>query len=573
MVFQKVSKCYLPLLAVLALDAIVLITVVALRNAHPPGHDELNALETGLRMLGSRGNPETFIHGSFFYDLMALLHGVTYLIAGLTSHGWSVSDYLGTYLEYRETFLLAGRVVVLGFAFLLIGVVYRLAHVLYGERAGLLAIIILSFGPLLPLTGTALKEDLPASAFAVSSVLVLCDSAIRVRPSVRWGLAGVLCGAGVATKYTIVLLTILPVVLAFGLGILTNWRLVIAYATCTMATFLLFEPYLVLDFTRAQESFWTITGVHFASGTLRPVASLYIQSYFPLGLGILLALVTVVAAARIVLYEGDVRLKAIVVSCIVTAAVLMSSTSGMLRYVITLGPLISVFVAGEVMRWNARWFSNGFAVVAVAILLTWPANLIAVKLIALLARPDTRVVAQEWIEAHVPTGSRVLLEGTISGEPSYAPAIVPSAQWFQARQDHARMAGTSGRLLEAAAVRAATSSRPRYDILNTAVEGVSALEKVDYVVLSDYHALPMEFCRDVRRGDPHIERELSSRATAIHLLEKDFVQVFSIEPVPDLRFDWFDTPDFLRLWEASFSNYEKWMVGPVITVYRRAVTA
>ena len=50
---------------IITFEAVVLVAVTYLRSQHPPGHDELNFLETGLRMLGSGGNPKAFLHGSF----------------------------------------------------------------------------------------------------------------------------------------------------------------------------------------------------------------------------------------------------------------------------------------------------------------------------------------------------------------------------------------------------------------------------------------------------------------------------------------------------------------------------
>ena len=69
---------------IVAIEMIVLLGVVFLRGQHPPGHDELNFLETGLRMLGDEGNPKAFLHGSLLYDLMAVLDGAVFLVQGLS---------------------------------------------------------------------------------------------------------------------------------------------------------------------------------------------------------------------------------------------------------------------------------------------------------------------------------------------------------------------------------------------------------------------------------------------------------------------------------------------------------
>jgi len=554
--------------ALIAFEGILLVAVALLRGQHPPGHDELNFLEIGLRMLGTKGNPQTFIHGSLFYDLMAALHGVTYFLRGMIGYGWESGEYLESYIEYRNIFLLVGRLIVVMFSIFLLVTVYRLAQILYGRDAGLLAIALLSFGVILPLTGTCLKEDLPASALATCSVLLLCDASIRLRLLARWSLAGALCGAAIAAKYTIAPLVIVPLIMALGVKAESPGRLFAGFMGTAGATFLAFEPYVVVEFPRAIEAFQKVRGHHFSGGTARAVAPLFLGDYLPFSLGVPLVC-GILAAAAIALFRVDMRPKAIVAYLAVIGAIFMWATGGMPRYVITLAPLACIVFAGEMCRWRALSVRRGIPVIGLALLLTWPANIVSLKFIALLSRPDTRHQAQAWIEAAVPAGSRVLLEGTASGEPTFTPALVPSEGWFKARLVEVRAAGTTGRIVEAAAVRAAKSDRPRYDLVEKAVEDVPDLKGIDYLVLSEHHSLPDERIRIVKAEDPDIQAWVRSRKAAMGRVESEFSEIFSVSPFPDLRFDWFDRPDYWRLWSAPLQNYENWKLGPIIKVYRR----
>jgi len=554
--------------ALIAFEGILLVAVALLRGQHPPGHDELNFLEIGLRMLGTRGNPQTFIHGSLFYDLMAGLHGVTYFLRGVIGYGWESSAYLESYIEYRDIFLLVGRLIVVMFSISLLVAVYRLAQVLYGKDAGLLAIALLSFGVVLPLTGTCLKEDLPASMLATLSVLLLCDASIGLRLLARWSLAGALYGVAVAAKYTIVPLVIVPLIIVLCVKTESPGRLLVRFMMAAGATFLTVEPYIVVEFPRAVEAFQKIRGHHFSGGTIRAIAPRFLGDYLPLSLGVPLVCGILAAAAK-ALFREDMRPKAIVAYLAVMGAIFMWTTGGMPRYVITLAPLACVVFAGEICRWRALPVRQGIALIGLALLLTWPANILSLKFIALLSRPDTRHQAQAWIETAVPSGSRVLLEGTVSGEPTFTPALVPTEGWFEARLVEVRAAGTTGQIVAAAAVHAAKSGHPRYDLLEKAVQDVPDLKGVDYLVLSEHHSLPDERIRIVKPEDPDIQSWIRSREAAMGLVEREFIQLFSISPIPDLRFDWFDRPDYWRLWSAPLQNYQNWKLGPIIKVYRR----
>ncbi len=552
----------------IGLEGVLLVALAVMRGGHPPGHDELNILETGIRMLGNKGNPHDFVHGSFIFDLMAGLHGLVYLARGLVGFGWDPGQYLAAYVLNRDLYLLAGRLIVVLFSIILLAGVYRLAKVLYSDSAGLLATGLLSFGGILPLTGTSLKEDLLASTLALFSILFLCDASMRLHSWARWSLAGALCGMAIAAKYTIVALVMAPIIMALGSKIESPWRLLTVFMVSAGATFLLIEPYIVIELPKTLEAFHRIQGQHFAGGSIRALAPRFLGDYLPLGLGIPLLCGVLPAAAR-ALYGGDVRLRAIIAYFAVVGLIFMWTTGGMPRYVITLAPFMCVVVAGEICRWRALAVRRGLVLIGLALLLTWPANIISLKFIMLLSRPDTRPPAQAWIEATVPAGSKVLLEGTISGEPTFAPALLPTDEWFKARLEEARAVGSTGQLLQASALGAAQSGRPRYHLIEKAAEDVADFNGVDYLVLSDHHSLPHEYFRIVKSDDPDIQPLIRSRQEAMRRVQEEFTEIFSVSPVPDLRFDWFDNPDYWRLWSAPLENYDQWRLGPVIRVYRR----
>jgi hypothetical protein len=305
------------------------------------------------------------------------------------------------------------------------------------------------------------------------------------------------------------------------------------------------------------------------------MAPRYLTDYFPLGLGVLLTCAVVPAAIAAVFSKAPSAgaRRAMVAYLAIVTAVFMWAASGQFRYVTVLAPFFCVLVGGEMLRiGKTTRFAGSAVVLVVAVVLTWPAVIISPKIVALLTRPDTREEARVWIEARVPAGSTVLLEGTIDMEPSEAPSLVPVSDWFPPRIEQAQAAGTSGRLLMAAAALSARSRRPRYDLVETSIQSVDSLDGIDYLVLSTEDGLPGGFHSIVRPDDPSARAFLQARAAAMQRVEEAFTLVASFRPNPVLRFVWFGNPDFSRMWAAPIQSFGAWKMGPRIDVYRRADT-
>ena len=552
---------------IITLATLALVAAAVFRGQHPPGHDELNFLDTGLRMLGSKGNPGWFLHGSFLYDLMAVLQGGTYLIWSLAGNGWDPDKYLEFYLAHKDLYLLAGRFVVVMFAIALLVALNRLATLLYGGHAGPLAMALLGFGALWLLSASPLKEDIPAGALGVLSVLVLFDSSLELRTSVRWGLSGVLCGVAIATKYTMASLVLVPVIMALTNGNETPRRLLAVFLSGAGIGFLAVEPFVFLDVSHTMSSLQVLRGL--SESGRRVMAPRYLFDFLPLGLGIPLV-IAVIPAMLSALFRHDWRLRAIVVYLCVGTAMCLFSTFSSPRYFMPVAPFLCMIVAGEVCRLEILKAEKALATASLAIILAWPANVLALKYLVLLSRPDTRHISQAWIESQVPINSKILLEGTVTLEPTFAPALVPTAEWFEAKQQEAQALGATGRVFRAAASRAAQSGRPRYRIVENDIEDVPDLDLFDYVVLSSFDALPGEWQYIVDSHDPEIEQGVSKRQAALRLLERDFLEEFSSKPAPNLKFDWVsNNPDFWGMWVSPLWSCSQWTVGPHIQVYRR----
>jgi hypothetical protein len=151
----------------------------------------------------------------------------------------------------------------------------------------------------------------------------------------------------------------------------------------------------------------------------------------------------------------------------------------------------------------------------------------------LLTRPDTRVVAKQWIEAHVPSGAKILVDGGrfryVQGPPlNPSPAAVARTL----RSVSSSELTMSPRMLSLYARAAEKLPEPRYDLHST-VYGLAVEEPgfyletcFDYIVVSSAHTK--------RYATPAAERRYPRSARFYRQLNTDprFRVVYTVGPVP-----------------------------------------
>jgi hypothetical protein len=166
-----------------------------------------------------------------------------------------------------------------------------------------------------------------------------------------------------------------------------------------------------------------------------------------------------------------------------------------------------------------------------------------------LTKPDTRVLAKEWIEAHVPSGAKILMDG-LRYRFMISPPLIPNQtvvaqQVSQAAQEGKRLSrGVSQRALALYDEAMAQLEGPKYELYSTVwgleVEDLTYYVRTcfDYIITSSYNTQRYD------RG-PHRERFPKS-AQFYEQLPTDprFRVVYSVAPIP---------------WQSR---------GPTITVYQ-----
>ncbi|MBI3932461.1 MAG: glycosyltransferase family 39 protein [Acidobacteria bacterium] len=297
---------------------------------------------------------------------------------------------------------LAARAAVAFFGVVNVALLYLLGTRLVGTRAALAAAL-LAVSPVGVQTAHMVRPDVALETLALLALLAFEHVGERPSGDVRSGLA---LGAAVALKFTGVLLA--PTYLARRL--LAPGRPVrgaILAASVATVAFVALSPYAVLHAPAFFEGVTTQIGYHYEEGH-QPAASYAARlggyaSIWPKALGPVGA---ALAPADLAVAAGQWRRWAPLVALpLVTAAAMATSEIRFDRHMVPSFGVVAL-LAGAAVDALAR---RRVALVAVAAAVTAFFPLAAsVSYVRELARPGTRDLALDWVEANVQPGARIL---------------------------------------------------------------------------------------------------------------------------------------------------------------------
>lgn len=377
-------------------------------------------------------NPKFFAYGSFPFYLLRVVGD----IAGF------VDPSLATY----DGINLVGRVLSTFFDIGTITILYFLGKHLSGRKIGLLASFFYSVSILPIQLSHFYAVDTALTFFVTATLYVLI--LFYERPSTKKSLlVGFLIGCALATKISATLL-----ISSFGLTLLleflliflksphriTSWsghltptlKKIASYGllTCSVGllTFLFFQPYALIDFSTfyrqiIEQSHMTNDAFTFPY-TLQYVGKTpYIYeliNIFFFGLGPLLA-ITGLSGLLYVLYRVVCKEKhfpwqkmIILLQFFITYFLITGSFAiGFMRYMLPLYPLLCIFSAYLLLNPIINTFQTkntlGRIVISITFILL---VLFPLSFLSIYSKPNTRIVATDWILQNVPKGSTIATE-------------------------------------------------------------------------------------------------------------------------------------------------------------------
>ena len=362
------------------------------------------------------GHPATLT----FYALAAL--DVAVFALGWLA-GWFASPSAFAKAIYADPtwVILPGRILIVCFGLLVVGLTYRLGERLFGWRTGLAAAAILAIAPLHVVWSQIIRADMMACAFMLLTML----AALRVAREGRWRdtlAAAAWLAAAMACKWPY---AVGAMAMAGAVALrwradprvgMTEMRRLFVFALISMSALVVISPYLLISWHKAvsdvagedQAYHLGATGGSIGWNALWYVHHPLLDSLGAVGL--------VLAAVGLVFVARERKARAILLPVgIVFFIVLASQHIVWERWALPLLPILAI-AAGQ----GAVWLHARLAQVSGG---RWAAPIAVVIGIALAVSPlnsgfargremthDTRQEASRWLLAHAPRGSSVMIE-------------------------------------------------------------------------------------------------------------------------------------------------------------------
>lgn len=551
--------------------------------------DEGALIHSAFFMAAEHGRPAVLVHGTVFPGIMALFSGSYFLLG--QALGWfaDTQEFLVSYIKDPTLMVLFGRLLNVFFAVLTVWFIYLVGKRLFNRRVGFLASAFLAVSTLHVMESHYVKPDV-LTALVSLALLYVSYRISRKGQRMDYILAGVLFALGVSTKSSMAL--ILPTILLahllyvrkqrkrkLALGVILDANSV-RFLLVSGLVYLVLNPYLVLDTMFYIREFERFHGtLVFDMGDPHSPLWYYVFQHLPNGLGIgVWALAIFGAAIAIIRTRKYKDFLLVSFPVVFLVSVNIWSRVHVQRYVMPIVPylvLLAAFAFDFLLKKAGRLevARRAFFSTLVILVIIWQPLIRTLKFDWIITRPHTGVLSTDWIQEHIPSGSRIAVDGVLLWYvPSVSgPYLFPTQQSIGALLAGTREGDTSGAYLRAYVQ--AIGDIPGYEIIGVPslsygfdgnYLGVSKYDSVDPYLEKNVDAIitsswVREHYRNVYPWSDAFSRSFQEH----YILEKEFVPTvdFAHDPIA-VRVD-YRALDRVKLFDREQ------VFGPKISIYRR----
>ena len=391
-------------------------------------------------------NPHWFHKPAFLMYLLFFEYGL-YFVIGKIAGIFSNSDAFAiSYFQSSWPFILIGRITVSLFSIATIYVVYKIGEKFWSKKVGLFSSLFLTlcYGHIF--SGQDVKADVPTTFFTVLSIYYLLSVVNNNFTKKDYILAGLFAGLGTVTKYySIVLLLCILIVSIYEIINKRNILLIKKYLYSFIffwGIYFIVSPYNFLDSLGRRWTFNSILHLfnklspfrlnlyHKLDGSENFLSESYNGHYIfnsfinylkvlfsTEAVGIVIGLIFIFSLFCILLYKPTFKRILLLSFPILFSivAIVMNPSYTEPRHQLIIYPFLSV-VAGITMCEISRKLKNDLKLnIIISVLLIIPLVSI-IKNNIYISKPDTRTIAKDWIESHIPANTKILLD-------EYSPAL------------------------------------------------------------------------------------------------------------------------------------------------------
>jgi 4-amino-4-deoxy-L-arabinose transferase-like glycosyltransferase len=406
--------------------------------------DEAHFVKRALSFGSGDLNPHWFHKPAFFMYLLFFEYGIFFVLGRIAGMWNGVEAFAVSYVLNPGPFYLIGRSTVAFFGLGMVFLVYKAGSRLWHRRAGLLAAVFLAAAPGQAWVAKDVKADVPCAFFTLLSACLLLRFAQEKRNRDLW-LSAVAAGIGVATKtYTLVM--VVPMIAAVLLRRKETggrWAAALrrggAVVLVVYGVFFLASPYNFLD---AQGRFDTFSKFYLLAGKVGRALGMEPKGVFQApegfaedihnpdhsfgvyaagaadyarnlsdGMGLPSFLM---AGAGILLFcFRERRWNALIFFVFpvifVGISVFLHPGYADTRHQVPVHPFLALWAAGVVVFMEKKGMPASVTAALLGVALAFPVWETADHN-RTISRQDPRNLAKEWIETHIPSGAKMLVD-------------------------------------------------------------------------------------------------------------------------------------------------------------------
>jgi dolichyl-phosphate-mannose-protein mannosyltransferase len=379
--------------------------------------DEQNVIDRAL-LLGHQGiNPKWFTYPSLFLYLLFILDGCFYVLGTLSGAFASPEEFAAFYFSHPLALHLVGRGLALFCGLACLTLTYQLGRETWGTGVGLAAVALLAVSPIYAFSSRIAKPDVLMALLTLLAAWAIVRYLSTERNRWLWA-AGVAVGLAASTKYlagvSIMWLVAAPWLRNGWSGAVRQGGMALCVAA---AAFLIGTPFAILDWPTFSGFFQKVAGLMHTTwyGSEDRIGyQYYLLESLPLGLGWPAMLAGLVGLGRwLIVGREQERLLAGFVA--VYYACIGYATHVGDFFILPIYPLW-VLAGADLLRLAVArlqvvrptvvpWFVGSMVIVFLL-----PPVLVTVKETVLIRARDTRELAGQWIQQHIPAGTRILSE-------------------------------------------------------------------------------------------------------------------------------------------------------------------
>jgi hypothetical protein len=368
-------------------------------------------------------NPHNFLYPTLYFYVLFAWEGLTAVLAVAVGAVQSFAAFQREFFLDPTRVFVAGRLLTALMGTATVAVTARLAWHLCGRGAAVIAGLLLAVAPLHVVNSHYVKHDVPVTLLIVLAYLAywrLWSESERPELTVTTGhyrpiaIAAAMTGLAFATHYYAIFLAI-PLAWSVARGAATTTeamkRIAVAGAISAAvffigSPFILVEPGTALRDIQANRQIVVDRAVGelgYGASALRYLKLLVFDT-----MGVGTAIVAAIGVA-IGLVWGTARTPWLL-AFPVPFLLFIFSTYPASRYLVPLTPFLAIFAAIAFESGAARWPRARRAVPLAVVACAGIAAFESVRTDLFIRQTDTRTLARDFIEAHVPAGATVLTQ-------------------------------------------------------------------------------------------------------------------------------------------------------------------